>query len=354
MTGEPARTWKMVQIGAGGWGASWLNVVSAHPRFELVAVADLDDAARAGARTATGLSADRCVSSLGDVVRSGLEPEVALVAVPPPAHAAVAVQALDAGLHCLIEKPIADSTAGAAEIMAARDRSGRTAMVSQNYRFKRAPRTIRRLLREGVIGPVEAVQIGFQKSPVFEGFRMEMDEPLILDMAIHHLDHLRGTAGFEPARLRATSWNPTWSPFAGNASCLIEFESAEGAHASFTGSWASRGRHTTWDGTWEIQGERGGLRWADNRVEIRFTSVFDTVFLPGAIERDGVMEVQLDVLEREERPGVLDELARALDEGRPPETCVTDNVKSLALMLAAVESAQRGGEVIDLDAFGRG
>jgi predicted dehydrogenase len=351
MAGQEPTRWNIAQIGVGAWGATWLRVLAEHPRFELVALIDLDaDALRAAAAT-TGLGSERCLPSLDALAGSGPEADVALVAVPPPAHAPVAVQALEAGLHCLIEKPLADTMRGAREILAARERSGKTAMVSQNYRFKRAPRTVRRLVREGIIGAVETVQVDFQKSPLFTGFRMEMEEPLILDMAIHHVDHLRGTAGFEPVRLRATSWNPSWSQFAGNAAGSIEFEGHDGARALYTGSWVSQGLHTTWDGTWEVQGERGAIRWDQNRVEIRFTSLFDTVFMPRAVEREGVMEVELDPLAREERSGVLDELALALDEGRSPETCVTDNVKSLALMLAAVESTGRDGEWIDLGAF---
>jgi predicted dehydrogenase len=326
-------------------------VVARHPTWELAGLVDLDAEAVEETAFAVGLDSDECHRSLADALEAGIQADAALVAVPPHVHAPVAIQALEAGLHCLIEKPLADTVAAGREIVSAAKRSRRRAMVSQNYRFKRAPRTVRRLLREGAVGEVGQVQIDFQKDPPFTGFRLEMDEPLITDMAVHHLDQVRGIAGLDPVRLRARSWNPPWSRFKGNASCVIELETASGAQVVYTGSWASRARATTWDGSWEIQGTRGGLRWADNGVELRFASLFDTVFMPGALERDGVMHVQLDQLEHEERAAVLSELAAAIAEDREPETAAADNVRSLALVLGAVESARLGGREIDISDF---
>lgn len=341
---------RVVQIGVGAWGASWLPVVQASPCCELVGAVDVDEPARRSAQ-ASGVPAERTFATLGEAQDSGLEADAALIVVPPRLHAPLAVSALQAGLHCVIEKPLADQMeAGHAVVQAARH-ADRYAMVSQNYRFKRAPRTVARLVREGTIGEVEQVFVDFQKNPSFTGFRLEMDEPLITDMAVHHLDQMRGVLGLEPRSLRAWSWNPSWSSFDGNACARIDLTTESGARVVYTGSWVSHGAHTSWDGSWDIQGRLGGVRWAQNRVEVRFASVFDTVFMQGALEREGRMEVELDVLEVEERQGVLAELRRAVDQRSRPETDVRDNIRSLGLMLAAVTSAKAGGEEIDLERF---
>lgn len=341
---------KIIQIGAGAWGESWVNVVRRSPHWELAAIVDIDETARERAAKAAGLQ-DRAYSELKEALESGVEAEAALVVVPPEYHAPVAVEAMDSGLHCLLEKPLADTIDACRRIVDASERTQRRAMVSQNYRFKRAPRTVQRLIREGTVGQVEQVKIDFQKDPPFEGFRLEMEEPLIVDFLIHHMDQIRGIAGLEPRTLRARSWNPSWSRFEGNACCLIEMESAEGARIVYTGSWVSHSRHTTWDGSWEIQGERGGILWEENRVEVRFASLFDTVFMAGALEREGVMEARLDEVEYEERIGTLAEFAASIEEGRAAETNAEDNLGSIALVLAALESVRAGGETIDLEQF---
>jgi len=336
--------YRVLQLGAGAWGASWAQRLRLSPHVELVGLVEPSAAARAAIADAVGLPGARCFAALDAALDAGLEADVALVVTPPRTHTPLAVRCLEAGLHCLVEKPLADSMAAAHRIVDAGERAGRQVMVSQNYRFKQAPRTVRRLIRDGVIGDVEQVRINFAKRPMFTGFRAEMEEPLIVDMSIHHLDQLRGIVGLEPDELRAESWNPTWSTYAGNAAALIEGRTATGARFHYTGSWCSHGPQTSWDGTWDIQGTRGGILWELNRVTVRFASVFDTVFLPGALEREhGLMEVRLDDVPQEERLGTLAEFARSLDEGRAPETSGAQNLRSLALVLGAIESARSEG-----------
>ena len=342
---------RIIQVGAGAWGESWTGIVQQSRQWELAALADIDEVARKSAAAAAGLASGLCFPTLKDALKAGVEADAALVVVPPPYHAPVALQACEGGLHFLLEKPLADTMSAARDIIDAADQANMVAMVSQNYRFKRPPRTVQRLIKEGILGRIEQVKIDFQKNPPFEGFRLEMEEPLIVDFLIHHLDQIRGIAGLEPNTLRARSWNPSWSRFEGNACCVIEMETADGVQVIYTGSWVSHGRHTTWDGAWDIQGARGGLLWANNEVEVHFASLFDTVFMPGALERNGVMDVQLDKVEFEERLGTLAEFAAAIQEGRPAETNARDNFHSIALVLAALVSVRAGGKKIDLDRF---
>jgi predicted dehydrogenase len=342
---------RIIQVGAGAWGASWSEIVARSQDWELAALVDLDPTALQAVAAVREIPNDKCFSQLSDALEAGVEADAALIVSPPPAHAPVAADAFKAGLHCLIEKPLADTLDAAKDIVRRAERDGLHVMVSQNYRFKRAPRTVQRLIQEGWLGRIGQVRVNFQKLPPFSGFRTEMEEPLIVDMTIHHLDQIRGIVGLEPVVLRAKSWNPPWSRFGGNASALIELQTAEGAEVIYTGSWSSHSSHTTWDGSWEIEGDGGGLTWADNRVQVRFASVFDTVFMPRALERSGVMEVELEKVDFEERSGTLAEFARAISSDTSAETNGRDNLRSLGLVLAAVDSAKHGGREIDLGDF---
>ncbi|MBA2514800.1 MAG: Gfo/Idh/MocA family oxidoreductase [Solirubrobacterales bacterium] len=337
----------VIQFGAGSWGMSWLGKIEQSAHFELRALIEPVAGAREAA-LAAGVAPDLCFGGLDEALAAGVEAQVGVVVTPPATHLAVAHEAMEAGLDLLVEKPLADTLESARELVDRAEELGRRLMVSQNYRFKRAPRTVQRLVTEGAVGRIEQVRIVYQKDPPFADFRVQMDEPVIIDMAVHHLDQIRGLLGLEPVRLRARSWNPSWSRFRGNASALIEMETAEGVQIIYTGSWCSTGAETTWDGEWDIQGERGGILWRQNQVRLSFTSVFDTVFLPGAHERDGTMDVDLDPVPLEERAGVLGELHAALDEERVPETHGRDNLRSLALVLAAVESARADGAFVEL------
>jgi predicted dehydrogenase len=334
----------LVQVGVGLWGSSWLNVVKESPDWELCALVDLDEEALAQARTACQLPAECCFATVAEAVKA-TQPCAALVVVPPRFHAQVTLESFDLGLHCLVEKPLTATLTEARAVIEEGKKVGRSVMVSQNYRNKRAAQTVRRLVERGAVGDIGQVYITFQKAPIFSGFRAEMDEPLIVDMAVHHFDLVRGILNLEPSEVRARSYNPAWSYFKGNASALVEFDTPAGAVISYAGSWVTRGRPTTWDGSWDIHGDRGAIEWADNRVVLRPESIYDTVWQPGTRERENILDVDLVTLEAEERHGSLAEFARSLDEKREPETSAGDNIRSLAMVLGAVEAAKTGRSV---------
>jgi predicted dehydrogenase len=336
---------KIVQVGVGGWGWSWTDIVKASSEWDLVAVVDLNEAQLRKAGAHHGLKDAQLHRTLASAV-SATQPDACLVVVPPEAHASVTIEAARLGLHCLVEKPIADTVVDAKAMVAAAADAGVRLMVNQNYRFRRAPRTVRRLVSEGLVGEIGSVNIQFQKAAHFGGgFREKMAHPLIVDMAIHHFDQLRGSLGFEPAEVTATSWNPKWSWFEGDACANAVLRSESGAVAVYSGSWVSQGWETTWDGDWRIQGSKGELHWADNTVLLQPKSVFTSVFLPGAREANGRLGFDLDVLASEDRLASLAAFHAAVVGDSEAETSGTDNLKTLATVLAARISIERREKV---------
>ncbi|MGA1836619.1 Gfo/Idh/MocA family oxidoreductase [Herbiconiux sp. 11R-BC] len=339
---------RFIQIGLGWWGEGWARELAASPRSELVAIVDSDAAALRSVGDALGLPEAARFTRPEDAL-AAIAADAALVVVPPALHAPVSILCLNAGLDVLLEKPFAPTLEEARPVVELADSLGRALMISQTFRFRRGPRTVQQLIATGRIGRVEQVFGTFQKASPFTGFRTEMAEPLIVDMAIHHFDFVRGVFGLEPVRVRARSFNPSWSWFAGNASALVEFETADGAVVSWTGSYVSRGPLTTWDGSWDVHGTRGSLHWAANEVTLRPSEFADTIYLPGGLEKsDDVMAMSLVDMPQEERAAVLDEFLDALGEGREPVPSGRDNLGSIALVLAAAESARRGGEPVEL------
>ncbi|MGR6118170.1 Gfo/Idh/MocA family protein [Aeribacillus composti] len=339
---------RIIQVGLGGWGWSWTQVVLDSPHWDLAAIVDLNQSLLDKACDYYRLNPNIAFKSLTDAIQN-VQADAALIVVPPDYHAEVAIEALENKLHCIVEKPLAGTISDSLKIVEAAERNGRKLMVSQNYRFKRAPQTVKKVIQQNVIGELGSVYINFQKSPRFTGFRTEMDEPLITDMAIHHFDQIRGILGLEPVSIKAYSWNPKWSWFKGNAVASVLFEMSNGAVVSYTGSWVSRGWETTWDGDWRIQGEEGEIYWANNQVIVKPHDIFKSVFMEGAIESNGVLIVDLVKLEAEERWASLKEFADSIRENREPESSGKDNLKSLAMVLGVIESVKTDKTVLIQD-----
>lgn len=338
---------RVIQIGTGNWGFSWLEKVTQSPFAELAAVVDTNPEMLKMTAERYGLERKLCFPSLEKAV-SCVQADAALVIVPPAFHREVTVAALEAGLHCLVEKPLAENMRDAADMVQAAKKAGKKLMVSQNYRFKRAPQTVKMLVEKQFVGEIGSVFINFQKAPHFTGFRTEMPEPLIEDMSVHHFDQIRGILNLNPVRIRAFSWNTPWSWFRGNPAASVLFEMENGAVVSYNGNWVSQGWETTWDGEWRIQGSGGEILWKDNQVSLHPSDLFVSVFQDGAVEKEGNLYFDLKQMAQEERMASIAEFASAILEDREPETNGADNLYSLAMVIGA-KYAARTGEIVEIE-----
>jgi len=330
---------KVVQVGAGGWGWSWIQFIMESNAWDLAGIVARREEVKKRICDHYGLDGKTIYRSVKEAVENA-EADAALVAVPPEAHLDVSLELLEGGLHCLVEKPLAPSIGEARTIVDAAKKAKKKLMVGQNYRFKRAPQTVKRLLEEGLIGSVGSAFVSFHKAPKFSGFRAEMDEPLIIDLSIHHFDQMRGILGLEPVSVFAHSWNPGWSYFKGNPVAAVVFEMQGGAVCTYNGDWVTKGVETTWDGDWYIQGDLGEIHWARNEVTARTDDVMKEVYFEGVREKGGVLDADLVDLPVEDRPYVLVEFANAIRAGRDPETSGEDNLKTLAMVFGACRSLE--------------
>ena len=135
-------------IGCGRMGAFHIRNYPQLDCAQLVAVADPDESARQ--RAVAGMS----VAEYGDW-REMIERELLdaiSVACNSEAHAEVALGALDAGLHVLVEKPIATNVPDALRMRSAAMEAGRKLMVGHIERFNPAVAKLRELVAEGRLG----------------------------------------------------------------------------------------------------------------------------------------------------------------------------------------------------------
>lgn len=339
--GETARL-RMIQVGVSGWGATWLPRVVGSPLWEAAAIVDIDPAALEAARKEHGLPAERCFSSVA-AAAAAVEADAALVVTPVATHLAVAREAFEAGLHVLVEKPIADTMANAHALVQASEAAGRTLMVSQNYRFRRAAQVVSRIMREGWLGPLGFANISYRKElhfvlpDVIHGFAAY---EYIRDMAIHHLDQIRGLLHCEPTVAYGHLYNPPWSWFehAPVLNAVLQLEG--GGVVEYSGSWAARGRQTTFDGDWTIECEQGQIEFVNNRVLVHPELPWISIQMDGFLERNGWLEAEIPMDSAEDRSFVLEEFHRCLVSGEAPATNGRDNLRSIALCFALADSAR--------------
>lgn len=201
---------KIAVLGTGKWGEKLVREYSALGGTEVVAV-DSDErklariAAECGCATQAGIA-----SALADV-----SIEAVHLALPNELHYPVCRQALEAGKHVLVEKPLTTNSLHALELIDLAEEKKRVFSVGHVFRFNNAVAKVKQLLRTD-IGDVHAVRLTWANlEPVWE-------RDLLFDLAPHSFDILYDLLKNEPLEIFCTG------------KALRRMHGAEAAHITCT------------------------------------------------------------------------------------------------------------------------
>lgn len=330
---------KSVVVGAGGVSDAWFPpLIAEEVEIAGVVVDHRVDAARE--RMAKhGVEAE--VSTDLAAALEKTRPDFVLDLTVPEAHCEVTCMALEAGCHVIGEKPMASSMDEARKMVRAAERAGRLYMVSQNRRWAAFHEAVRRTLSDKVIGDVTTVHCDFYVGAHIGGFRDEMASPLILEMSIHHFDLARFLTGVDPVSVYAKEFNPRGSWYKGNAATVCTFEMTDSVILSYRGSCCAEGPRTSWDGNWRIIGTRGTLLYEQEQAPKAQVVDGDSGFYRPL--RD--VAITVPELQACDMHGALREMLRFLRTGEKPQTECHDNIKSLAMCYASIDSSREATRV---------
>lgn len=176
--------------------------------------------------------------------------DAAIVASPNYLHADHAVACLVAGLHTLVEKPMAVDQAGCERIIAAAAKAGKVAAVGLEMRFFKLFSRVRSLLEDGAVGQPLHLRLDLWRRPYRTGAGGWKTDPAklgstILEEPVHYLDLVRWllvpSLG-EPTELQAWATGRSDSPTAWeNLDIRLGFGGT--GHAFVTRSVAAWGHH---------------------------------------------------------------------------------------------------------------
>ncbi len=211
-------------IGTGALGFHHARLLRRMDGAEFAGIYDVDPARAAQvARELETIAHPTLDALLGGV-------EAVSIAVPTPAHAEVGLAVLSRGIAALIEKPLADSLAGAEALVRQAAQASVVLQVGHVERFNRAVRAAAPYLAEPRFLQTERLA-PFQPRGT--------DVAVILDLMIHDLDLILELVRSEVHEVRATGV-PVLTPHVDIANARVEF--ANGAVALVTASRISRER----------------------------------------------------------------------------------------------------------------
>lgn len=322
----------VVVVGAGGMGRAWMDVVEAREGLRPAAVVDIDTSTARAAATERGWN----VPVFDDVAEALREApaDLLLNVTIPEAHRAVSETAIRADVPVLSEKPATPTVADAMWLSALSAARGVLLATSQSRRHSAGISAFHHALRD--LGGAEHLETQFFQNPRFGGFRDEMPSPLLVDMAIHQFDQARYLLGSEPESVYCEEFSPSWSWYRGAAAAQATFRFSNGSRFGYAGSWCADGLTTSWNGDWRASAPGGSATWdGENAVRLQ--------------REEGPVRHLPVIPDQEGLDAALTEFLSALDGREAPSGEISRNIRSLAMVEAAVESSATGARV-ELDA----
>ncbi|WP_159883576.1 Gfo/Idh/MocA family protein [Paenibacillus puerhi] len=286
--------------------------------------------------------------------------DAVVVAVPNDVHAPIAIEALQAGKHVLLEKPMALNAASAKQIVKAYLKSGKVLMMSHQNRWESIYMLAKEQIDKGALGHIYNTKTGWMRRKGIPGWGTWFTQmhksgggPLI-DIGVHMLDlslHFMGSpkpvsvfgstyAEFGPHKRGIGNWGkPDWNGFydvEDLATALIKLDN--GGTITLDVSWAA---HTSFqdNGPYiNLMGTKGGASLKPFKGTLH-TELFDRT-----------ADVELDFPDGDTGPR-LRMNAHFLDCVRNNREPLTSAMSGLAnsLVLEAIYESSRTGQLVNLD-----
>ena len=194
--GEPV---SIVAIGAGNRTHKYLEYIEKHPEFvRLVGVVELNDIRRIKVAERFALDASCCYSDYSEFFRRPLQTDAVMICTPENMHFEPAMQAIEAGYHVLLEKPIAQTLEECQAIGEAARKKGVLGSVCHVLRYHPYFMKIKELGDSGELGQIISINhrtsVGVDRTA--HGFvrgiwRSErFSNPMLMSKCCHDIDFL--------------------------------------------------------------------------------------------------------------------------------------------------------------------
>ena len=338
-------------IGVGGMGTSHSRYLRAGkvPRCELVAACDVDPAKLEPFKDLNTFTDSK------ELIRSG-EVDAVIIATPHYDHTTIGIDALEQGLHVLVEKPISVHKADCERLIAAHKKAkDQVFAVMFQMRTRPPVKRIKQLIDDGEIGEIRrTIWIAtkwFRTEAYYAsgGWRATWKGEgggILCNQCPHDLDLFQWWCGM-PTRIRA---NCTFGKFHNievedDVTAYLEYEN--GATAVFiasTGEAPGTSRI-------EIAGDRGRLIYEDNKLYFRRNTVSTDEFCktsPEGFGRPEAWDITVPIGEEESGHYVITRgFVEAILDGKPLPVGAEEGIKAVELANAMIYSSLLG-ETVDL------
>lgn len=334
---------KIIQVGLGSHGTGvGVSAIVDSPDFTYVGLVDVYQESLENAAKQLGVSGDKLFNEYNEAF-SKVDADAVFISAISPVHYEICKVALERGLHVLIEKPFVLNIDEAKELVELAERKNLKLMIDQNYRYNLNIIEFSKVIKEKKLGEIEFVSAQFYYYHHGKSYQKEMDNYMLMEMAIHHIDLIRHLLGCNVNAVNGKTWNEPESGYEGDPSVHAIFEMESGIPVFYTGSLISKGLSSPWEGQWRIQCQNGSIHLDDLGQDFG-------VYLVD--ENGNKKKLLVDWIDYEDLRSVFKEFASSIREDRESIISGRDNLQTLATLLATSKSSKEGRKVSPSELLG--
>ncbi len=325
---------KVIQLGVSGFGTSWQHTLSTTPGVEVVALVDINGDALKDTAKILGVPDERCFLRPNkiDQTWADVDADVVIDSTPQLHHHSNAMQVFASGKHLIVVKPMSNAWDTGVAMVKEAKRRNRKMVVAQQLRFHPVIMKVREMVQSGALG-----QVGYIHQDAFFDRRgysgsYPQTHPLLVQGSIHHFDYLRWVLNQDAVAVWADCWNPPWTEGEGMRCAYVAFEMSSGCRVCYRGI-ATMVDQTNWTCNWRVEGEKGILTVANDRVYFNGEEIH-------LAWEDGceISDLNLPVLNKI----VFENFVNYVERDDEPGISGKNNLNSLEMVFGAITSSQTG------------
>jgi predicted dehydrogenase len=349
---------KVGVVGA-GIGRHHLAAYRALPNaVEIVALCDVNETRLN--EVGTTYNVPRYFTDYNELFASG-EIEAVSVCLPNSLHAPVSVAALEAGLHVLCEKPLAENLASGLKIAEAAARASSKFMICFNRRYRLDVQWMKQVLTQGLLGRVYQVKAGWVRETGIPGWggwflnkTIAGGGPLI-DLGVHMLDAVMWLlnypepltasgvvqANFGPRSAKTWQASAAPAPYTVEDSAMAFIRLAGDVTLSLETSWAAHAKPGMDDFYITLQGTEGSIE-----LYVANYATENTLTFYSEVAGKPVVTLPAVKLSRSDHEYAITEFVRCIQEDSVPTATVEQGLTLMKIIEAIYQSAEAGREVV--------
>lgn len=322
-----------LMIGAGGMAGGWINrfTHAFDDRVKIIGLVDVNENVLQRQGQVLGLGREQLFTNYEDAVAK-VKADFCGIATPPQFHSPQAIAAMDYGMPVICEKPIADTLEAAKAMVKSSKKMRLPCAITQNYRYAPNKQELVKIREEGTLGRLQHIVGRYACDYRRYGswgtaWRHDMDFGLLFEGSVHHMDMLRFLSGGDCETLIGFGWNPAWSSFKHYSSGMYLMRMSNGVHTFYEGNSSAAGIINCWHHEYyRAEFEEGTIEVAAGTQMRIYRSGKETqVYDAPTIKFNG-------------HDHLFDEYLKWLDGDKPSATRIEDNIKSFAMVIAAMET----------------